>query len=132
MEITVTRKQGVCFVAETRGHRLVGDQPRGNGGEDEGMTPPEWLLSALASCVGYYVVKYCEARDLDCRDLRVVAGATKSNDYPLRMDGFTVDIYLPDHLDERDRKGLLHAAERCLIHQTLARPNQVHTQLHEN
>ena len=46
---------------EARGHRLVCDQPRENGGADAGLTPPEFLLASLALVIlfvlGWLAVK---------------------------------------------------------------------------
>ena len=53
MDLRVKYKEGVRFVAETRGHRIEIDQPLGGGGQDRGMTPPELLLASLGSCAAY-------------------------------------------------------------------------------
>jgi len=47
MEITVRHLGDAQFEAEARGHRVVSDQPADNGGYDEGLTPPEFLLISL-------------------------------------------------------------------------------------
>jgi hypothetical protein len=43
-ELLVNYFGNVQFEAETRGHKLICDQPFGAKGDDEGMTPPELLL----------------------------------------------------------------------------------------
>jgi len=50
MEVTVEHLGSVQFEIRARGHFLASDQPIEDGGFDEGMTPPELLLAALASC----------------------------------------------------------------------------------
>jgi putative redox protein len=57
MELKIEYLGGVRFAAETRGHRVVSDQPPENGGEDSGMTPPEFLLASLGTCAGYYAAQ---------------------------------------------------------------------------
>ena len=78
MELSVIYKDGVRFEAETRGHRLISDQPISNGGQDLGMTPPELLLAALATCAGYYAVEYLKARKLPSKGVRVNVQAEKA------------------------------------------------------
>jgi putative redox protein len=40
------------FGVRIRGHELVSDQPREDGGEDTGPTPTELFIAGLAACVG--------------------------------------------------------------------------------
>src|ERR1700682_3686584 len=58
MEVKTRYAGGVKFEIMARGHRVLCDQPLESGGSDSGMTPPEFLLAALASCAGYYVAQY--------------------------------------------------------------------------
>ena len=41
MEVKVERLGKVSFTVRARNHMVVSDQPKGNGGTDLGMTPPE-------------------------------------------------------------------------------------------
>src|SRR5450759_4436989 len=77
MELTVNYLGDVQFEAETRGHKIVCDQPLDNGGADEGMTPPEFLLASLATCAGFYAVQYLNARKLPSEGLKVKVTAEK-------------------------------------------------------
>ena len=58
MEVTVEHLGEVQFEIRAREHVISCDQPRENGGFDEGMTPPEFLLASLGSCAAYYAVDY--------------------------------------------------------------------------
>jgi hypothetical protein len=56
MEVSVEHLGSVQFEIKARQHTIECDQPPGNGGYDEGMTPPELLLASLGSCTGFYAV----------------------------------------------------------------------------
>jgi uncharacterized OsmC-like protein len=77
MEIKVRHLGDTQFEAEARGHRVVSDQPPDNGGYDEGLTPPEFLLISLGTCVGFYIVQYLNAHSLNCPELEVKVAADK-------------------------------------------------------
>ena len=64
LEVLVEHLGEVQFEATARGHKVFCDQPVENGGFDEGMTPPEFLLASLGTCAGYYAVQYLKARHL--------------------------------------------------------------------
>ena len=108
---------GVRFQVDARGHRAICDQPAGNGGTDTGMTPPEFLLAALATCAGYYAAQYLKARGLagDGLTVRVVVEKAMR---PARLDGFRIEVTVPG-IEERHREGLLRAVKACLVYSTL-------------
>ena len=62
MEVIVEHLGAVQFEIKARGHIIVTDQPRENGGFDEGMTPPELLLASLGSCAAFYAAQYLRKR----------------------------------------------------------------------
>jgi putative redox protein len=117
MEVIAQYAGGSKFTVEARGHRVVCDQPLDNGGADEGMTPPEFLLASLATCAGHYAAQYLKTRGLPLADLRVRVVAEKAMK-PARLGSFRIEIELGE-LDARHEEGVLRAAKTCLIHNTL-------------
>lgn len=118
METTVRFLDGVRFEAESRGLKVISDQPLENGGQNSGMTPPEFLLSALGTCAGYYALQYLKARNLSTDGLTVKVEANKAQQ-PARMDQFRILIDVAGLADPRHLDGVLRAAKNCLIHNTM-------------
>ena len=112
---------GTAFQAIARGHEIVCDQPRDNGGQDLGMSPPEFLLAALGACAGFYAAEYLKARQLPAAGVRVAVAADKAKS-PARLGSFRLEVTVPGLEDERHREGVLRAVKACLIHNTLAQP----------
>lgn len=96
---------------------MICDQPLDNGGEDQGISPPEFLLASLATCAGYYASQYLHARNLPVEDLRVRVSATKETQ-PARLGHFEIEVTVAG-LDDRHMAGILRAVKACLIHNTL-------------
>lgn len=117
MEVTAEYITGSKFQVASRGHRVMCDQPRDNGGTDEGMTPPEFLLASLATCAGYYAAQYLQARDLPAEGLHVRVHAEKAQQ-PARLATFRIEVTALG-LDQRHQAGILRAVKACLIHNTL-------------
>jgi uncharacterized OsmC-like protein len=128
MELTVKHIGDVQFEAETRGHRIVCDQPLNNGGYDEGMTPPEFLLAALGTCAGFYIAQYLNAHSLQCPGLEIKVIAEKGTQ-PARLASFRIEIFAPS-LEARHEDGILRAVHKCLIHNTLLNPPTIETVVH--
>jgi putative redox protein len=122
MEVTAEYITGSKFEVKARGHRVMCDQPRDNGGTDEGITPPEFLLASLATCAGYYAAQYLQTRDLSTENLTVKVNAEKAQQ-PARLGSFRIEVTVQG-LDQRHEAGVLRAVKACLIHNTLlAEPN---------
>jgi putative redox protein len=128
MEVTIQHLGNVKFAAETRGHRVICDQPADNGGADEGMTPPEFLLASLGTCAGFYAVQYLKARSLPTRGLSVKVSAEKAAQ-PARVGSFRIEVTVPS-LEPKHEEGVLRAVRLCLIHNTLLNAPTIETVVH--
>lgn len=117
MQVNTRYIDGVQFVAETRGHQIVCDQPAENHGLDTGMTPPELLLASLGTCAGFYATQYLKTRNLPTAGLEVSVSAGKATG-PARMTDFVVEVKTAP-LEARHEEGILRAVHACLVHNTL-------------
>ncbi|HWE49951.1 MAG TPA: OsmC family protein [Bryobacteraceae bacterium] len=117
MEVSARCLTNTKFEVETRGHHVFCDQPLDNGGADEGMSPPEFLLASLATCAAYYAAQYLKTRSLPAGELNVRVTAEKGTQ-PARLAAFEVAVTAPG-LDARHEAGVLRAVKACLIHNTL-------------
>lgn len=89
LQVNVRHLGGVRFEVDAPGHRAICDQPLRSGGQDTGMTPPEFLLTALATCAGYYAAEYLKMRGLSCQGLSVRVEAEKAAQ-PARLASFHI------------------------------------------
>lgn len=128
MELSATYLGGTKFEVGARGHRVVCDQPVDNGGQDEGMTPPEFLLASLAACAGYYAAQYLKTRGLATDGLGVRVTAEKAAQ-PARLGSFGIEVTAPG-VDDRHEAGLYRAVKACLIHNTLLGMPHIEITLH--
>ncbi len=117
MEVSAQYLADSKFEVAARGHRVICDQPVDNGGSDAGISPPELLLAALATCAAYYAAQYLKARKLPAQDLKVRVSAEKATQ-PARLASFHIEVTVPG-LDDRQQAGILRAVKSCLIHNTL-------------
>jgi putative redox protein len=117
MEVIAEYLGNTKFEVEARGHRVICDQPADNGGADEGMTPPEFLLTSLATCAAYYAAQFLKTRGLNATGLRVRVEADKTLK-PARLASFRIEVAVPG-LEARYEEALLRAVKACLIHNTL-------------
>ncbi|HEX3877915.1 MAG TPA: OsmC family protein [Bryobacteraceae bacterium] len=117
MEVIAERLTDAKYEVAARGHRLICDQPLTNGGDDAGMTPPELLMAALATCSAYYAAQYLRMHNLPADQLKVRVAAQKTKP-PARLSAYQVEVIAPG-LDSSHAEGILRAARSCLIHNSL-------------
>lgn len=117
MNVSVGYLGETKFEVTARGHKVICDQPLDNGGADEGMSPPDFLLASLGTCAAYYAAQYLNARKLPTEGLNVRVTAGKGAQ-PSRIASFQILVSTAE-LEERHRTGVMRAVRSCLIHNTL-------------
>jgi uncharacterized OsmC-like protein len=128
MEVKVSHINGVRFAIQARSHVVLSDQPLENGGEDTGMTPPEFLLASLGSCAAYYAAEYLRKHNLAQTGVEVSVTAEKLLQPP-RLGKFRIHVLSPVQLTPEQHEGLIRTVHRCLVHNTLLSPPEIRIEL---
>ena len=128
MEVTVKHLDQVKFTVQARSHSIICDQPADNGGQDTGMTPPEFLLASLGSCAAFYAVQYLKTRNLAESGVEVTVTAEKLKQ-PARLGNFRIHVICPVALSEDQTEGLMRSVHHCLVHNTLLTPPEIEIDL---
>lgn len=128
MQVQVKQLQGVKFSVRARAHTVVCDQPQENGGNDEGMTPPEFLLASLGTCAAFYAAEYLRTRNLAGEGVAVSVEAEKLKG-PTRIGNFRIRVESPVCLTPDQREGLMRSVEHCLVKNTLLNPPKIEVEI---
>jgi len=131
MEVRIKHLDRARFSIQSRTHRILCDQPADNGGDDQGMTPPELLLASLGSCAAFYATQYLSTRSLAETGVEVLVTAEKLKQ-PARLGNFRVQVVCPVSLSEEQTEGLMRSVHHCLIHNTLLSPPEIAIELTVN
>jgi uncharacterized OsmC-like protein len=126
--MTVTYRGGSRFDVTSGNHVIVTDQPVNDGGNDAGMSPVELFVGSLASCVGYFVGRYCARHQIPCEGFTVNVDWSYA-EQPHRVGAVELRVNLPSDLTPEQRDKLLKVAHGCTVHQSLAGPPKVDIQL---
>lgn len=119
MRVSVLYRGGTRYDVTSGSHQIVTDQPMEDGGRDEGMSPVELFVGSLASCVGYFVGRYCIRHEIPCEGLRIEAD-WKTAEKPHRVGEIALAIHLPYRLTPEQEERLLKVAHGCTVHQSIA------------
>lgn len=126
---------GFRTTIRTPTHTLLADEPTSVGGSDEGPSPYELLLGALAACTAMTVRMYSDRKQWPLSDVVVRIRPVRSHavdcaDCETKEVGVgrlerEVDLLGP--LTDEQRTRLLYIADRCPVKQTLERGLRVET-----
>ena len=115
----VARRNDGNLVQEVtiREHELTADEPRDQGGDDEGPSPQELLAASLASCTAITMEMYAQRKGWNVGDVSVdVNYEPAQRGSPTR---FEMVVKMPKELPEEQRLKLMQIAAKCPVHRTL-------------
>jgi len=113
--------------ATVRGHTVMADEPRADGGDDMGATPYELLQIALASCIAITLRMHARRQNWVLRSLEVVVeqGRSHAEDSAACMtteatiSHMHVDVRISGELSSEQAEHLRQLISRCPVYQAL-------------
>ncbi len=112
---------GKKVAANYRGFTIVTDQPATAGGEGSAPSPFELFLASLATCAGFFVLSFCQQRNLPTDGIRVVQRQEADPETHL-ISKVKIEIQLPAGFPEAYRPAVIRAAELCTVKRHLHTP----------
>ncbi len=95
------------------GHSVVTDQPS--------PSPFDLFLASIASCAGYYALRFCQERDLSTDGLKVTM-ETERDASRKQIAKLRIAIDLPESFPERYREAILRSVGQCPVKRHLEEP----------
>jgi putative redox protein len=117
IQATARRRTNFTHTVAIRDFQLVADEPRDQGGDDEGPAPEELLAAALASCTAITIEMYAQRKGWHVGALEVeVQISPAERGFATR---FALVLRLPADLADEQIAKLRVIAAKCPIHRTL-------------
>lgn len=113
-EVVLTNKNYLAE-AKTRNHFLVIDEPVASGGDDNGPTPVEYLLTAIGSCVSITLRMYAERKGWDVGKISVNISQNEKQTSEGIEKWLEEEISFEKEITEDQRKRLLVIAGKCPV-----------------
>lgn len=113
-EVTLSNKNYLAE-AKTRNHFLVIDEPVASGGDDNGPTPVEYLLTAVGGCVSITLRMYAERKGWDVGKITVNVSQKEEQTSDGIKKSLVEDISFEKEITADQRKRLLVIAGKCPV-----------------
>jgi putative redox protein len=102
---------------DVRAHHLLADEPKDEGGDDEGPSPQELLAASLASCTAVTMEMYAKYKGWEVGNVEVACEYTPAErGCPTK---FKLELRLPAGLSDEQVEKLRIIAAKCPVHRTL-------------
>ncbi len=120
MDFEVSFPGGVRVDATFRGNTVHTDQPEPLGA-NSAMSPFDLFMASIATCAGFYALRFCQERGIATEGLGVTLrperDATKK-----RVATIHIDLRLPEGFPEKYREVILRAVDQCAVKKAIAEP----------
>ena len=100
--------------AEYKGFLIKSDQPVYAGGEGTAPAPFDLFLGSIATCVGYYVLAFCQNRDIPMDKASVRMHMHKSEGKKM-IDKISLEIQLPPEFPDKYTKAIIKSVDKCAV-----------------
>jgi len=123
MNMEVVFPGGKKVNALYKGFIIKTDQPEHNWGGDSAPSPFDLFLASIGSCVGFYVLSFCQERSIPTAGLKLNLQAERNEETGL-IGKISIEIGLPSEFPEKYREAVKRAAELCAVKKHLQSPPQ--------
>lgn len=116
--MTVSFPGGVAVAATFKGHTIRTDQPRPQG-EDSAMSPFDLFLASIATCMGFYALRFCQEREIGTAGLSLSLEPVREDK---RLAAVRVALRLPAGFPAKYHDAIRRAVEQCAVKRALMDP----------
>ncbi|NJO16305.1 MAG: osmotically inducible protein OsmC [Thioploca sp.] len=124
MDILVTFGSGLKVNAHFKNFTVNTDQAKQVGGEETYPDPFSYFLSSLATCAGFFVLRFCQSRDIQTTGIQV----KMSNDWnPTKklVENIQIEIIVPPIFPEKYIQALIRSVNECSVKKMLITPPHI-------
>jgi ribosomal protein S12 methylthiotransferase accessory factor len=117
--IEVSFPGGVAVDATLKGQVIHTDQ--------SGVAPFDLFLASIATCAGFYALRFCQQRGIDTRELGVMLTPFRSDK---RIETIAIDLRLPPGFPGKYRHAIVRAVDQCAVKKAIADPPKFEIEVH--
>ncbi len=112
----VTFPGGVAVDVVVNGQTIHTDQ------DGSAPTPFQLFLASIATCAGFYALRFCQERQITTEGLDVTMEVERDATIPNKVQAIRLGIATPPAFPDKYREALLRAVEHCAVKRAIAEP----------
>ena len=76
------------------------------------------FLASVGTCAGYYVMSFCQKRDISVEDIRVLLKTEGEK----RVDKIRIEVILPASFPEKYKEAVIKSVDSCAVKKHIIEP----------
>lgn len=128
MSMEIVFPGGVAVEAQFDGFTIRTDQPERAGGTNSAPSPFDTFLASLGTCAGFFVLKFCQERNIDPEGLKLFLD-TEKGDNRKKLDKILLTLHLPEGFPDKYREAVVKAIDLCAVKRVLLDPPSFETNI---
>jgi putative redox protein len=124
MEMEIRFPGGKKVEALFDGLTVQTDQPVEDGGAGSAPSPFDLFLASIGTCTGYYVLSFCQKKNIPTENIKVIANIQRNPGTHL-VETISIDIHVPPDFPEKYKNAVVKAADVCTVKRNLKNPPEI-------
>ena len=127
-EINVSFPGNLKVAAQIGDFTIPTDQPEKTGGDGSAPTPFNLFAASIATCAGYFALKFCRTREIATDGMRL----TLDYDWDAEQKRYArmaITLTVPDSFPAKYHTPLLRALDQCLVMEHIRHPPEFETRI---
>ncbi len=120
-EITVSFPGNLKVEAKVGEFVIPTDQPEKSGGDGSAPSPFVLFATSIATCAGYFALKFCRTREIDTTGMKVGLSYDWDKEQK-RYAKMRIELVLPDGFPEKYHGAIRKAVDQCVVKQHILNP----------
>lgn len=123
-EMVVTFPGNLKVQAQINDLIIATDQPEKSGGDNSAPSPFTLFTASLATCAGYFALKFCRSRKLATEGMQLTMNYSWDEElkkYP-RME---LELQLPKGFPEKYQDAIVRAIDQCVVKKHIIDPPEI-------
>jgi putative redox protein len=124
MQIDVLFLGGVKVNAHFNRFVLSTDQSKEDGGNETAPNSFMLFLSSIATCSGFYALKFCQARNISANDISIKMQSVWSKENK-KLETISINIKLFPNFPVKYKNALIRAIDQCSVNKAIMNPPEI-------
>lgn len=120
-EIEVSFPGNLKVEAKIGDFSVLTDQPEKSGGDDSAPSPFALFGCSIATCAGYFALKFCNARKLDTTGMKLSMKYDWDKELK-RYPKMTIELKLPNGFPAKYKGAIIKAMDQCAVKKHILEP----------
>lgn len=127
MLIDVTFPGGLKVDAHIAGHTVHSDQREKHGGDGDAPPPFDLFLAAIANCMGFYALRFCQQREIDTTGLKLTLETEKDPETGM-ITTIRSRLTLPAGFPPKYVRAVERSIDQCSVKKHMVQPPRFETE----